>query len=131
MNDGFFGPDQGLERALNQLLAGLNEDLQPDIFGRALLLDETPVKGELGIRRRRKANLDLLEAAFYESLKEFELLADVHRDGQRLVAIPKVHAAPDGGPRQRPVRPLAVGQRHRWKPAVLGGWIFKHGSFDF
>src|SRR5215831_9882719 len=110
MNDGLFSAEQRLERGVNQVFACLDQNLQPNIIGSATLLDQAPVERELCIRGGRKANLDFFETAFDERLEEFELLANVHRNGQRLVAIAQIHAAPDWRSREHATGPLAVGQ---------------------
>ena len=91
----FFAPTSDSNGALDQILARLHEHLEPHVIRDAVLLDEPAVEGELGVGGRGEADLDLLEAALHERLKQLELLADVHRHGQRLVAVAQVHAAPD------------------------------------
>ena len=91
----FFAPTSDSNGALDQILARLHEHLEPHVVRRAVFLDEPAVEGELGVRRRREADLDFLEAALHERLEQLELLADVHRHGERLVAVAQIHAAPD------------------------------------
>ena len=116
----FFAPDQRLEGALDQILARLHQHLEPHVIRGAVFLDQPAIERELGVRGRGEPDLDFLEAALHEHLEQFELLADVHRHGQRLVAIPEVHAAPDRRARQRAVRPLAVGQFDRRERTIFG-----------
>ena len=94
VDDDLLRADQRLDGALDQILARLHEHLQPDVVRRAVLLDEPAVEGELGVRRGREADFDFLEAAFHQRLEQLELLADVHRHGERLVAVAQIHAAP-------------------------------------
>ena len=65
-----------------------------DVIGNAVFLDQPAVELEFGIRGRGKADLDFLEPAFHQRVEQLEFLRDVHRHGQRLVAIAQIDAAP-------------------------------------
>ena len=43
-----------------------------------------------------KSHLDLLEADLHQELEKFQLILQWHGIYQRLVAVPQIHAAPDG-----------------------------------
>ncbi len=70
-------------------------------------------EGEFRVRRGRKADFDFLETDFHERLEQFQFLRNVHRHGERLIAIAQIHAAPSWRVRERARRPLAVGQLWR------------------
>src|SRR5882724_10322269 len=108
----------------------LHEDLQPDVIGRAVFLDEAAVEGEFRVGRRGKADFDFLEAGFHERLEQLEFLADVHGHSERLVAIAQIHAAPDGRMGEDAVGPLPVGQFDRRERAIFPGRIFEHVLFQ-
>ena len=120
----FFAPIERFDRALDQILARLHEHLEPDIVRRAVFLDEPAVEGEFGVRRRGKADFDFLEAAFYQRLEQFEFLRDVHRHGERLVAVAQIHAAPARRVGEDAVGPLPVGQADRRERTIFFGRIF-------
>ena len=94
VNDRLFGADERLEGALDQVLPGLHQHLEPDVLRRAVFLDQPPVEGELGVGGGGEAHFDFLEAALHQGLKKLQLLADVHGHGQGLVAVAQIHAAP-------------------------------------
>ncbi len=116
---------QRLERARDQILAALAEDLQAHIIRHEPVLDEPAAKIELDLRSRRESDFDLLETDPHEHLEILELLLDAHRLGQRLVAVAKIHAAPDRGMVENAVRPTAVGQIDLRKGPVFrdGRWL--------
>ena len=111
--------DKRLEGFLDEVLARLHEHLDGHVVGDEALLDEQPVEGELSVRRGREADLDLLEAALHERLKQLELLRDVHRHCEGLIAIAQVHAAPERRMRERAAGPLTVGQVDAGERAVF------------
>ena len=126
MDDDLFCADERFDGAFDQILARLHEHLEPYIVRRALLLDEPAVEGELGVRRGRKADFDFLEASFHERLEQLQFLRNVHRHGERLVAVAQIHAAPDGRAGEDAVGPLPVGQADRRKRTVFLGRILMH-----
>ena len=113
-----------LDGAFDQIFARLDEHLDGHVIGNVVLLNQQTVEGELGVRRGGKADLDLLETALHERLKQFQLLGDVHGNGERLVAVTQVHAAPDGRGGEGARRPLTIGQSHRREGPVFGRRIF-------
>ena len=126
MNDGFFRSRQRFEGALDQVLARLHEHLEPHVVGRAVLFDEPAVEGKLGVGSGGESDLDLFEAAFNQRLKELELLADVHRHREGLVAIAKVHTAPEGRAREDAIGPLPVRQMDRCERTILLRRVLQH-----
>ena len=126
MDDGLLRADQRFDGALDQILARLHEHLEPHVVRRAFFLDEPAVERELGVRRRRETDFDFLEAAFHERLEQLQFLADVHRHGERLVAVAQIHAAPDGRAGEDAVRPLPVGQADRRERTVFFRRFFVH-----
>src|SRR5207249_1997677 len=50
VDNDFSRAGERLEGALDEVLARLDQHLEPDIIGRAVLLDEPAVEGELGVR---------------------------------------------------------------------------------
>ena len=127
MDDGAFRADQGLDGAFDEVLAGLDEDLDGDVVGNALVLDQAAHEGELGVGGGGETDLDLLEAALHERIEHLELLGDVHGHGERLVAVAEIDAAPGGRRGQDAVGPLAIGQVDRREWPVLGCGFFQHG----
>ena len=122
----FFGADQRLEGALDQVLARLHEHLEPHVVGDAVFLDEPAVEGELGLRGRREADLDLLEAASSRAVEQLELLA-------RRSSAWRAPGCRRAGPR------CTRRARGRWSGPATGGpagrssgtddtWPFSHSS---
>ena len=68
------GPRDGLEAAPDQMLAGLHEHLHGDVIRDAVLVYQAPQEQKLGLRRRGKAHLDLLEADPHQQVEILELL---------------------------------------------------------
>jgi len=106
----------------------LAQDLDRDVAGDPVLLDQAPREVELDLGGRGEPDLDLLEANPHEQLKELDLLLDAHRLGEGLVAVAKVDAAPDRGAAERPAGPLAAGEVDGREGRVLGDGIGLHGD---
>ena len=124
VDDRATGALEGIDRAADEVFAGLDEDLHRDVLGDELLFDELAGEGELRVRGGREANLDFLEADATEGLEELVLLRHVHRDRQGLVAVAEVDRAPAGGLLDACVRPAAVGEADG-----LEGAVFLPGGF--
>src|SRR5690606_25933635 len=88
---------------------------------------------EVGLRRRRKTDLDLLEADLDELFKKTQLALDAHRLDQRLVAVAQVGAHPDGRMSNAFAGPRAFGEvaRKRNERTVFVGRLSNHGSTCF
>ena len=97
--------------ALDQLGPRLGEHRDRDVVGDQLLLDERPHEVEVRLRRRREADLDLLDPERDEEVEEPSLPARIHGIDERLVAVAEVGRAPDRRLLEHDVRPGAVGQR--------------------
>ena len=106
--------------------------------GDQLVLDERAHEVEVGLRRRREADLDLLEAELEEQVEEPLLPRRVHRVDERLVPVAQVGRAPDRRPVEHDVRPGAIGQvdgvvravlveRHRHRGSLLRRTDFSRG----
>ena len=91
------------------------------------LLDEQPHEIEVGLRGRRKTDLDLLEAHPHQDFEEAPLAMDVHRVDERLVAVAQVDAAPCRCLRDRVPRPASIGQVDWRKGPVFSDWHSLHG----
>jgi len=126
VNDGVFGAFEGFEGALDEVFAGLDEDLDRDVIRDAAVFDEAAHECELRVGSRGEADFDLLEPAFHQGVEEFEFLGNVHGNGEGLVAVAEVDAAPDGGVGEGAIRPLAVGQVDRREGAVFLVWGRNH-----
>ena len=127
VDDRAMGALEGVDRAADEVFAGLDEDLDRDVFGDELLFDELAGEGELRVGGGREADLDLLEADAAEGLEELVLLRHVHRDRQGLVAVAEVDRTPAGRLLDAGVRPAAVGEADGLEGAVfLPGGI--HGG---
>ena len=68
MHDRALRARERLEGALDQLLARLRQHLDRDVVGDQALLDQPPHEVEVGLRRGREADLDLLEAHLHEQV---------------------------------------------------------------
>ena len=109
---------QRLERAVDEVLAGLREHLDRDVVGDLILLDDLAHEVEVGLRGRRKADLDLLESHAHEQLEHPVLAIGPHRLDQRLVAVTQIDAAPQRRALDRAAGPAPRDQRDRREGSV-------------
>ncbi len=121
MEDDVLRAAQGLERAHDQVLAALAQDLERDALGDAVFLDQTAAEIELDLRGRREADLDFLEADADQQREILELLLDAHGLGEGLVAIAQIDRAPVRRAGVDAVGPLAVGQGDGREGRVFAG----------
>jgi len=128
VEDGVPRARQGRERAGDEVLAALAEDLDGDVGGDAVLVDQPAAEIELDLRGGGEADLDLLEADFHEEVEVLELLLDAHGLGEGLVAVAQVDRAPDRGAGEGAIGPLAVGQRDGGERTVFRDGSRLHGS---
>ena len=119
MHDGAPGAADRLEAALDQLGARLGQHLDGDVLGHEIALDQLADKGEIGLGRGRKADLDLLEAELDQKVEHPPLAVGSHRLDQRLIAVAQVDAAPERRAVDNLDRPASVGQIDRRKGTVL------------
>ena len=131
MHDRAPGTFQRLERARDLRLARLRQHLDRDVIGNQSLDDQLAREVVVGLRRRRKADLDFLVAHLHQQPEHPQLAVGVHRLDQRLVAVAQIDAAPDRRCVDRARRPLPLGQRHGRYGAVLARWIGLHGGSSF
>src|SRR5262249_22272587 len=98
------------EAALDQFRACLGQHLNRDIVGHKPLLDEFADKSKISFGGGGKADLDFLKSEFHQQIEHAPLAIGTHRLDQRLIAVPKVDAAPEWGLIDDPRRPASVGQ---------------------
>ena len=113
---------EGFQRAKDEILAALAQDLNRDIIRNPVLLNEAAAKIKLDLRGRRKTDFDFLESNGDKHVEVFDFLLHAHRLSERLIAVAQIHAAPDRGGRKSPIRPLAV-----WKINLGKGLVFGDG----
>ena len=99
-----------LEGAADQGIARLGENLDGDVPGHHLPFDELAAEIEVRLAGAGKSDLDLLEAHVHERAEHAPLAFGSHGFDQRLVAVPKIDAAPHGRLADHGARPSAVGQ---------------------
>ena len=85
------------ERAFDQLGPTLRQHLDGDVVGDGALGDDLADEVEVGLARRREADLDLLVAHADQEIEHAPLAGRAHRVDQRLVAVAQVDRAPHGG----------------------------------
>jgi hypothetical protein len=113
------GADDRGGRPLDQLVPRLGEDLDRDVVGDAVLLDQLPDEVEIGLAGRRETYFDLLVAHPDQQVEHLQLAFRRHRVDQGLVAVAQVDAAPQRRLGDRLVRPGPVRQRDRRERPVL------------
>jgi len=109
----------------------LAEDLEGDVGGNAVFLNEAATEIEFDLGGGRETDFDFLEADFHEQFEILEFLLDAHGLGEGLVAVAEIDAAPDRGLGERAVGPLAVGQGDGRERAVFRDGRGLHGESDF
>lgn len=98
-------------------------NLEPHIVRDVSTCNECRDKAKVGITGSWICDFNLLEAAFYDLLKEVILLNDRHRICQGLVAVAEICREPDGGRFCDICRPGAVREVKGGIWLVLLGWI--------
>ncbi|MNQ38678.1 hypothetical protein D3C85_522680 [compost metagenome] len=128
VDDRLLGARGGFHRAADQIFARLRQHDDGHVVGNALFVDELAHEVEIGLRGRRKAHFDFLEADLHELFKEADLAFHAHGLDQRLVAVAQVRAHPDGRLRDAAAGPGAFGEvagKGR-EGDVFGGGVGKH-----
>ena len=94
--------DDRVRRALHRLkcpfdnvLSRLRQNLDRDIIGDHILLDQCSQKLVLCLRCRRKSDLDHFESHIDKHLEKLKLLIQAHRLDEGLIPVAQVNAAPD------------------------------------
>ena len=85
-----------LEGLFDDVLPALREHLNGHVLGNQVLLDERAAEGIFGLGGGGKSDLDLLEPDLAQEGEELELFLEGHGHDEGLVAVPQVHAAPNG-----------------------------------
>src|SRR3546814_2407429 len=94
MDDSLLRALQAFEAALDQVAAGLRQNLYEHIVRNPAGLDKAADEIELGRSGGGKADLNLLDADLHKHVKEALLLFRVHRIDQRLIAVAHIRAEP-------------------------------------
>lgn len=92
------------------MLAGLDEDLDGDVFWNLITLDDFADEVEVRLGGGREAHLDFLVAHLHQQVEHAVLALGAHGVDQRLVAIAQVYGAPLRGVGDLLARPGAVRQ---------------------
>jgi hypothetical protein len=130
VDDGLFCAGRRLHRALDQIFARLRQNDDGHVVGDALLVDQFAHKIKVCLRGGGEADFDFLETDLDQLLEKAQLALHAHRLDQRLIAVAKVRAHPDGRMRNALARPGALGEiaRERDEWTVFVGWIGDHGT---
>ena len=120
VHDGARDAVEGFEGSADEVFAGLDEDLDGNVFGDAILVDEGAEEIEFGIGGGGETDFDLFESDAAEEVEHLEFLGDVHGDGEGLVAIAEVDGAPDGGFFEGMIGPLSIGEIDVGEGPVFG-----------
>ena len=128
VDDRAVGTFQGVNRATNQVFAGLDEYLHRDVLGDQIPFNQFAGEGELCVGSGREADLDFFEANAAEHLEHLVLFVHVHRDGQGLIAIAEVDRAPAGGLLDAGVRPATIRQADGLERAIFMPGVFHGGQ---
>ena len=89
-------PLQSVKGFPDNMLPGLGQHLYRHIIRYHIPLDQRPQELILRIGSRRKSHLNLFKADLNQQFKEIQLLLQRHGHHKSLIAIPQIHAAPDG-----------------------------------
>ena len=120
MEDRVFSPFQRVKAADDEFLATLAKNLDGDIGGDAVFIDEAAAKIEFDLGGGREADFDFFKADAHEHFEVLEFLFNVHGLCEGLIAVAEIDAAPSGGVREGAVGPLAMRQVDGRKLSVFG-----------
>ncbi|MDB5289017.1 MAG: FKBP-type peptidyl-prolyl cis-trans isomerase, partial [Phycisphaerales bacterium] len=98
------------------------ENLNGDIIRNAFILNQPTDELKLGAGGRWETHLNLFEPATNQCIEHLQLLGNVHRLSQGLIAISQIHTTPLRSLLQRTVGPLPVRQMNGGKRTVLTNW---------
>jgi len=130
MEDDVFRALHGFARAGDQLLPALAKDLDGNVIGDSVLVDQAADEIELDLRSRRKADFNFFETDLDEHIEVFDFLFDIHGLGEGLITIAEINTAPNRSLGQHAAGPLAVGQIDRWERSVFGNRCRLHDETD-
>ena len=77
------------------MFSRLSQYLDSYILWNQILFDQCTQEFILCFRSSRKTYFDLFKTNFYKKFKKFNFLLQTHRDYQCLIAVTKIHGAPD------------------------------------
>ena len=110
VQDYVFRALDGLKGLLDQMGPGLDQHLDGHVVGNVTSLDQLPADLIFRFGGGGEADFDLLDADVHQGVEHLQLFLQVHGIDQRLVPVPQIHTAPDGGGFDLLIRPGAVGQ---------------------
>ena len=119
MNDYVFRALDRLKGLLDQLRPGLYQHLQVHVVRHQILFDEGTDNFIFRFRSRRKPDFNFFKADIDQRTEHAQLFMELHGRYQCLVAVPQVHAAPDGRLINNMIRPVTVFQRNLCKRDIL------------
>ena len=119
MDDDVLGAFHSFKGLLDQFRTGLDQDLDGHIIGDVVVLDQGPQDFVFCIGSGGEAHFDFFEADFHQGGEQQQFFFQLHGGDQGLVAVPQIHAAPDGGLGDHFIRPGTVGQADTLKRNVL------------
>jgi hypothetical protein len=96
MHDCLLRALQSLKSLGDDMLARLGEHLDRHVVGDEVLLDQRTAELLFRLTRRGEPDLDLLKADFTKELEKLQLFLKAHGDDERLIAVAKIDAAPNG-----------------------------------
>src|SRR5690606_11593233 len=123
-------PRTRFDGAADQVFARLRQHNNGDVVRDTVFVDELPYEIEVGLRSRRKADLDFLEADFHQLLKEAQFALNAHRFDQGLIAIAQIRTHPDRRMGDALTRPSSFGKIaiKRDERTIFVGGIGDHGA---
>ena len=132
---------QRLNRALDQLLSRLTEDLNVHIGRNTVFVNNATDKVEVRLRGCREADFNFRKTNFQQQIPETHFFVHAHGVDEGLITITQIHTAPARCLGQYFPRPLAIWQINSLKRLVfvkrhrrLGaptGWLTTHSDHSF
>src|SRR5205823_7716507 len=106
------------------------ENLNGDIIRNALVLNQPTDERKLGVGGCRETHLNLFEPATNQCIEHLQLLGNVHRLSQGLIAIAQIHTTPLRSLLERTVGPPPVRQMNGGKRTVFTNWRIHAHAFS-
>ena len=97
VDNGVLAALQSFKSALDNVFPGLGQHLDGDVVRDQILFNQGAQKFKFRFAGGRESHFDFLKADLHQILEEVQLFLQAHRHHQGLVAVPQIHAAPDGG----------------------------------